>query len=231
MAFFSVKNKIKYRQGLLVKVQSSIRGWLNRKEFRPRWMKYSIHFLFLSIHKITLHGAAFRLISIVTCIRVWSFWIVSIVGLNRIKIAMKIHDMGSRLSEMRKLAEQLKKDRDSAIKKVNIIENNLSDSLNKIQVCYNSRLLPDPRGKNPPTSASIINSAQCRHTYIHLYDHQYAHLIAHLNAHLYVHIYVHMWPPVCPPVCPFPPVCTCFLQLLMETVKPDYEVQYTSTSL
>ena len=59
---------------------------------------------------------------------------------------MKIHDMGSRLSEMRKLAEQLKKDRDSAIKKVNIIENNLSDALNKIQVCYNSRLLPDPLG-------------------------------------------------------------------------------------
>ena len=144
MAFFSVKNKIKYRQGLLVKVQSSIRGWLNRKEFRPRWMKCSFYFLCLSIHEITLHGSAFWLISIVTCIRVWSFWIVLIS--NRIKIAMKIHNMGSRLSEMRKLAEQLKKDRDSAIKKVNIIENNLSDALNKIQVCYNSRLLPDPLG-------------------------------------------------------------------------------------
>jgi len=33
-----VKNKIKYRRGLLVKLQSTVRMWRCKHEYRPRWV-------------------------------------------------------------------------------------------------------------------------------------------------------------------------------------------------
>lgn len=52
----------------------------------------------------------------------------------RIKTMVKIRSLSSQLDQMRQLAGQLKKDKDSAVQKITFIEKDIAEGQKKIQV-------------------------------------------------------------------------------------------------
>lgn len=87
LSVIKLKNKIAYRKGLLVKLQSTIRMWNFKHEFQPR-----------------------------------------------IKMMLKIRSLSSQLEQMRQLAGQLKKEKESAVQKIASVEKDISGGQKKIQV-------------------------------------------------------------------------------------------------
>jgi myosin-6 len=86
LSVIKLKNKINYRRGLLVKLQSAIRMWRCKHDYRPK-----------------------------------------------IKTIVKVRGLSGQVTQMKQLSSQLKKDKDSAVKKIDGLEKEIAGIFTKLQ--------------------------------------------------------------------------------------------------